>query len=68
MSNSAEKVFRHTFARFVLGYKSGMLSPHEISESQARTCAAFADAGIVLTPGEAARIEIADFGLSNLPV
>ena len=43
-----------------------MLTREEIKAAQARTLKAFADAHIVLTDDEAARIEIADFGLGDL--
>ena len=43
-----------------------MLTRVEIEKAQERAAALLAEAGIVLTPGERARIEIADFGLSQL--
>jgi len=43
-----------------------MLTRDEVTLARARAAAVLADAGIALTPAEAARIEIADFGLSRL--
>ena len=45
-----------------------MLTDEQIADARARTCAAFDNAGIILTPDETVRLEIADFGLSDLPV
>ena len=45
-----------------------MLTQEQIADARAQARAAFAKAGIVLTPDEAARLEIADFGLNDLPV
>ena len=43
-----------------------MLTRAEIEQAQSRAAAALAEAGIVLTPTELARVEVADFGLSDL--
>jgi D-lyxose ketol-isomerase len=43
-----------------------MLTRAEIQHAQERAAALLVEAGIVLTPEERARIEIADFGLSQL--
>ncbi|HEX3453887.1 MAG TPA: hypothetical protein VHS03_04610 [Gaiellaceae bacterium] len=43
-----------------------MLTPAEIERARERAAEALAAAGIVLTPGERAAIEVADFGLSRL--
>jgi D-lyxose ketol-isomerase len=47
-------------------YACLMQAKAEIERAQERAAAALADAGIVLTPAERARIEVADFGLSQL--
>jgi D-lyxose ketol-isomerase len=44
-----------------------MLTIHEIAEAQERTAGMLAEAGIPLTAAERERIEVADFGLSDLP-
>jgi D-lyxose ketol-isomerase len=43
-----------------------MLTRAEIEDAQAGAAAALAEAGIVLTPTERSRLEVADFGLSDL--
>lgn len=43
-----------------------MITQTEFTSAQARAREFFDKADIVLTPGEAARIEVADFGLSDL--
>lgn len=43
-----------------------MISHEELNRAQARAAAMFAMAGIVITPGERANIEVADFGLNDL--
>lgn len=42
-----------------------MFSPAEFKDAQQRTAVLFQKAGIVITPDEAGRIEIADFGLGE---
>ena len=43
-----------------------MLTKAEVDGARARAAAVLEEAGIVLTPAERARIEVADFGLSDL--
>ena len=43
-----------------------MISKNEYAKAVERTLKEFADAGIILTDDEKARIEVADFGLSRL--
>src|SRR6188508_1151921 len=43
-----------------------MLTRAELEDARARAAAALAEAGIVLTEAERRRIEVADFGLSDL--
>jgi len=43
-----------------------MLTTAQIDAARTRAAATLADAGIVLTPGERGRIEVADFGLGRL--
>jgi D-lyxose ketol-isomerase len=44
-----------------------MLSRQEFEQAQVRAAAALDAAGIVITPDERANIEVADFGLNDLP-
>ncbi|MDT8306128.1 MAG: D-lyxose/D-mannose family sugar isomerase, partial [Anaerolineae bacterium] len=44
-----------------------MMTTATYGEVRERTAAMLAEAGIVLTPEEVARIEVADFGLGKLP-
>jgi len=43
-----------------------MLTRQQVEEAQARTAAALAAAGLIITPAERAQIEVADFGLHDL--
>jgi D-lyxose ketol-isomerase len=45
-----------------------MLTAEELAEGQSFTRAALIEAGIAITPDEQARIEVSDFGLSDIQV